>query len=169
MMADLCDDISKVDKIIYEYSNDYDVISFSRFSEGGEAILNKPKEKFTKAFFKHYLKIILPKVASFFLHTIGGLTIKDPTNSYKIYSTKILKRIQLKSKISFSVTLEIIMKAKAMGYKLYEVPTKWTDREFGKTNFPLLKSIKAYLPWFSILLINNRFFHYQIVFLRIYT
>ena len=45
-----------------------------------------------------------------------------------------------------------------MGYKLYEVPTKWTDREFGKTNFPLLKSIKAYLPWFSILLINNRIF-----------
>ena len=160
MMADLCDDISIVDNIMNEFAHKYDVISFSRFSDGGSAILNKPEQRFNRAFFKHYLKIFLPKIASFFLQNFGGLILKDPTNSFKLYSTQLLKKINLKSTISFSVTLEIVMKAKAMGYRLYEVPTIWTDREFGKTNFPLIRSLKSYLPWFLIILINNRLFSF---------
>lgn len=156
MMADLCDDLSEIETVIKKCSNNVEVISFSRFSAGGSAILNKPKARFNRVFFKHYLKIILPKLASFFLYSFGGLVINDPTNSYKLYSTKMLKNLDLKSKVSFSVTLEIVMKAKAMGYSFYEIPTKWTDREFGVTNFPLVKSLIAYLPWFSIILINNR-------------
>ena len=155
-MADLCDDLSEVEDVINKYANNFDVISFSRFVKGGNAVLKKPEKRFNKAYFKHYLKVILPRIASFFLYNFGGLTISDPTNSYKLYSTKMLKSMNLKSKVSFSVTLEIVMKAKAIGCSFYEIPTKWTDRQFGKTNFPLVKSLSSYLPWFSILLINNR-------------
>ena len=89
---------------------------------------------------------------------IGGLEITDPTNSYKLYSTEMLKSLNLRSRVSFSVTLEIVMKAKALGYRFHEIPTKWTDREFGKTNFPLVKSLVAYLPWFCIIFASNRLY-----------
>lgn len=158
MMADLCDDITDVDNILTKFSPCCEVISFSRFSEGGSAQLNKPRKKFNKVLIKHYLKIILPKLASLIMGVFGGLKITDPTNSYKIYSTQMLKSLNLKSRTSFSVTLEIIMKAKALGYRFNEVPTKWTDREFGKTNFPLVKSLIAYLPWFCIIFISNRIY-----------
>ena len=158
MMADLCDDISEIDKTITRFSPSFDIVSFSRFLTGGSVKLKKPKKRLNRIFFKHYLKLFLPKLASFFMGSFGGLEITDPTNSYKLYSTEMVKRLKLKSRTSFSVTLEIVMKAKALGFQFQEIPTTWTDREFGKTNFPLAKSLVAYLPWFCIILISNRLY-----------
>ena len=50
------------------------------------------------------------------------------------------------------------MKAYALGYQIKELPTTWTDRDFGESNFPLIKSLISYFPWLIIILLKNRIY-----------
>ena len=47
------------------------------------------------------------------------------------------------------------MKAYALNYQIKEIPTTWTDRDFGESNFPLMKSLICYFPWLKIILFKN--------------
>jgi dolichol-phosphate mannosyltransferase len=157
-MADLSDELTGVDDLIKYLKNDIGVISFSRFCTGGNIILNKPKSLFTNKRLKHRLKVIFPRIAGWLINLFSGLGTVDPTNSFKLYSTSMLQKLDLSSTISFSVTLEIVMKTFALGYKIKEVPTTWTDRNFGVSNFPLTKSLFSYFPWLLIMLFRNRLY-----------
>jgi len=142
-MADLCDDLSQVEELLQLVPKHAGIASPSRYSKGGKQQL------------KSSLKVWAPRTAGFLLKVVGGLPTYDPTNSYKLYSKKMLDELQLKSTISFSVTLEIVVKAHAKGYKIIEIPTVWRDRQHGKTNFKLGRSLVAYFPWFCYTLIHR--------------
>lgn len=146
-MADLCDDLTQVNRMVRLLGKKEGIVCPSRYMKGGRQELNAP------------IKVGLPKTAGFLLKLFSGIPTSDPTNSYKLYSKKMLNRMNLKSIISFSVTLEIIVKAHLLGAKIIEIPTVWRDRQHGKTNFKLWKSIVAYSPWFFLALIKNRFFN----------
>lgn len=146
-MADLCDDLTQVDSLVRLVPKKFDIACPSRYAKGGRQELNAP------------LKVGLPKTAGFLLKLLTGIPTSDPTNSYKLYSNRMLKKMHLKSTISFSVTLEIIVKAHILGGKLVEIPTVWRDRQHGKTNFKLGRSIVAYSPWFLLALCRNRLFN----------
>jgi hypothetical protein len=72
----------------------------------------------------------------------------------------------LRSTVSFSVTLEIVAKAHCLGYRIVEVPTVWRDRQHGKTNFKLGRSLVAYFPWLCVALLRGRFFRLPAAWLR---
>jgi dolichol-phosphate mannosyltransferase len=144
-MADLCDDLSQVEELLTLVPKHAGIGSPSRYSKGGKQQL-KPS-----------LKVWAPKTAGYLLKVVGGIPTHDPTNSYKLYSKKMLDNLELKSTISFSVTLEIVVKAHAQGYKIIEIPTVWRDRQHGKTNFKLGRSLVAYFPWFCYTLIHRVF------------
>ena len=91
------------------------------------------------------------------LSLLSGMPTKDPTNSFKIYNSKIFKNITLKSTISFSVTLEIVAKSFCLGFRILEIPTVWRDRTKGKSNFKVLESVPSYLKWFLLCLFRNLF------------
>lgn len=135
-MADLCDDLSQVKELLELVPKHADIACPSRYCPGGEQQL-KPS-----------LKVRAPRTAGFLLKVLTGIPTYDPTNSYKLYSKKILDKLTLQSTISFSVTLEIIVKAYAHGFRIIEIPTVWRDRQHGKTNFKLGRSLVAYFPWF---------------------
>lgn len=145
-MADLCDDLSQVDKMVKLLGKKEGIVCPSRYTKGGRQELNAP------------FKVGLPKAAGFLLRFFTGIPTNDPTNSYKLYSKKMLDKLNLKSTISFSVTLEIVVKAHLLHAKIIEIPTVWKDRQHGKTNFQLRKSIIAYTPWFLLALLRNRLF-----------
>ena len=142
-MADLCDDLSQVKQLLKLVPDSADIACPSRYSKGGEQRLNDR------------LKVWMPRLAGFLLNKLGGIPTCDSTNSYKLYSKSVLKKIALKSTISFSVTLEIMVKAHILGYKIVEIPTVWRDRQHGKTNFKLSQSLVAYLPWFCYALFHR--------------
>ncbi|MBC8226050.1 MAG: glycosyltransferase [Gammaproteobacteria bacterium] len=142
MMADLCDDISQVESFIKLIPHEADIVCPSRYCEGGSQELSESPKKW------------LPKFAGIIMHHIAGLPY-DSTNSYKLYSKKVLDELELISTSSFSVTLEIVVKAKALGYSLVEIPTTWKDRQFGKSKFKLITSIITYLPWFIFAISNG--------------
>lgn len=144
-MADLCDDLSQVEELLTLVTKNVGIVSPSRYSRGGQQQL-KPS-----------LKVWAPRTAGLLLKILGGIPTYDPTNSYKLYSKKMLDKLNLKSTISFSVTLEIVVKAHAKGYKIVEIPTIWRDRQHGKTNFKLGRSLVAYFPWFCYAIIHRVF------------
>lgn len=161
-MADLCDQFEQSISLIENKANPAaDIYSFSRFMTKSEIKITDVTFKLNKTYLKHLLKIILPKIASFILQKIGGLPITDPTNSFKIYKSELINSLNLKSVISFSVTFEVVMKAFLLDKKMFEISTKWEDRKFGVSNFPLISSIKAYLPWFFLMRFKNNLFSFS--------
>lgn len=147
IMADLCDDLTQVDTLVELVPRKYDIACPSRYTKGGKQELDSP------------FKVGFPKVAGLFLRILTGIKTSDPTNSYKLYSKRVLERMHLKSTISFSVTLEIIAKTHILNGKIFEIPTVWKDRQHGKTNFKLGQSIIAYFPWFLFAISKNRLFN----------
>ena len=141
-MADLCDDVSQVNELLRLMSSGADIVCPSRYMRGGRQQL------------KAGVKVWAPRSAGYLLKILAGIPTYDPTNSFKLYSKKLLNRLNLKSTISFSVTLEIVVKAHALGYKIVEIPTVWRDRQRGKTNFKLGRSLVAYFPWFIYALLH---------------
>ena len=142
-MADLCDDLSQVGQLLKIVPYEADIVCPSRYMKGGQQQL------------KASLKVWIPRAAGVLLKVLAGISTYDSTNSYKLYSKKMLDSLNLKSTISFSVTLEIVVKAHALGYKIVEIPTVWRDRQHGKTNFKLGQALVAYLPWFSYALLHR--------------
>jgi len=157
-MADLSDEIVGIDKLIVKIPNKFGIISFSRFCRGGKINLNRPNQFYSRKRIKHSLKVLFPRIAGKVIKFFTGIGTNDPTNSYKLYSAAMLKRLDLKSTVSFSVTLEIVMKSYALGYETKEIPTTWSDRNFGESNFPLIKSLISYFPWLKIIILKNRLY-----------
>ncbi len=144
-MADLCDDLSQVNTLFkLATERGVDVVCPSRYTKGGRQEL------------KAGLKVLFPRSAGFLLKIFAGIPTYDPTNSFKLYSKNALNNLHLESTVSFSVTLEIVVKAYCLGYNIVEVPTVWRDRQHGKTNFKLGQSLVAYFPWFLYAFLQRR-------------
>ena len=146
IMADLCDDLTQVPQMLSLIRTSADIVCPSRYCRGGDQILTETA----------YLKALIPRVASFFIKFLTGIPTSDSTNSFKLYSNKMLQDFKLTSTVSFSVTLEIVVKAHCLGYRLIEIPTVWRDRQHGKSNFNLGRSIIVYLPWFLLSFLRGR-------------
>lgn len=146
MMADLCDDVRQIPELMRQVPEHVDVACPSRYCRDGEQQLDAT------------FKIWFPRAAGFLLHGIAGIPTLDPTNSYKMYSKAMLDGMALQSTVSFSVTLEIVVKAHCLGYKIAELPTTWKDRSAGESKFNLWRSVAMYTPWFLLALCRNRLF-----------
>jgi len=143
-MADLCDDFTQIPQLL-ELAGNAQIVCPSRYCPGGQQELGG-------------LKVWAPRTAGFLLKFLTGIATYDPTNSFKLYSIRLLQEIRLKSTVSFSVTLEIVAKAHVLGYTIAEVPTTWRVRKDGQTNFKLWRSLVVYMPWFGVALLRGRFF-----------
>ena len=121
-------------KLYNERSND--VVIASRYITGG-----KTDNTFIAEF--------LSKILNIFYNMVLNLNLKDVSNSFKLYDSRKLKRLNLNSN-HFDIIEEIIFKLKIYNakIKIKEIPYHFKQRKFGKTkrNFII---IIAYL--FSIL------------------
>ncbi|HHT9113653.1 MAG: glycosyltransferase [Planctomycetes bacterium] len=156
VMADLCDDLTQIEYLLSLMPAQADIVCPSRYCKGG-------KQELTPS-----LKAWMPRMAGFLLKWLAGISTYDPTNSFKLYSAKVLHDMVLTSTISFSVTLEIVAKAHCLGYRILEVPTVWRDRQSGNSKFKLYRSIFAYLPWFCVALLKGRIIRVPASWLRIW-
>jgi dolichol-phosphate mannosyltransferase len=135
-MADCSDDHRCVDAMYQLYQQGCHVVSASRYAPGG-AQHGGPK-----------LKGMMSRVAGMSLNLLGGIPTRDPTNNFKLYSKLLLEQVEIQSEGGFEVALELTVKAHAAGLKIAELPTVWTDRVAGQSNFKLLKWLPRYLKWY---------------------
>lgn len=148
-MGDHCDDFTQISALLDMVPSDADIACPSRYCVGGHQSL------------KWSVKKIVPRLVGLLLRTCAGIPTVDPTNSYKMYSSAVLRRFRLISTVSFSVTLEIVVRAFCAGYRIREIPTTWQDRKQGKSKFMFGRSLVAYLPWFAMALVFGRVLRFQ--------
>lgn len=60
----------------------------------------------------------------------------------------MLEAIPIESTGGFEIGMEITVKAYVAGYRITELPSEWTDREEGESNFHMWKWLPHYLHWY---------------------
>ena len=136
-MADLCDPPEVINVMVEAAERcRADIVCASRYMKGGKQY-GGPK-----------LKGFLSRTAGLLLCWITRLPTHDPTNSFKLYRKSFLETVTIESTGGFELGIELVVKARAMGRTIVEVPTVWRDRVAGKSNFKLWKWLPNYLHWF---------------------
>lgn len=136
MMADLSDDVSRVEEMIHLAEEGSAVVCASRYMKGGQQV-GGPK-----------LKKFLSRTAGLTLCWLAGLPTHDPTNSFKAFRKDFLDDTKIESTAGFCLGLELTVKAHFAGRKVSEVPSVWLDRTAGQSRFRLWKWLPHYLQWY---------------------
>jgi len=103
-----------------------DVVQGSRYIEGGEIV----GWGFTRSLISH--------TANFIVRTLYKTGLHDHTNNFRIYSRASVERIVRYSTMSsYEWVIEALLITIACGYSVVEVPTKFINREKGKSKLSL--------------------------------
>ena len=129
-----------------KFEEGYHVVCPSRFIKGGKMIGNP------------LLKGFLTRLTSFFLFYFTTFPIKDPTNSFRLFSTELINKIKIESNKGFTLSLELTAKAHRLGYKITEIPATWIERDKGKSRFKLISFILPYTKWLFFIIKTSIFY-----------
>lgn len=136
-MADLCDPPAVMNAMVAKAEEeDADVVCASRYMKGGRQIGGP------------LLKRTMSRCAGLSLRHLAGVPTCDSTNNFKLYRKSFIDRITIESTGGFELGIEMVVKAYTNGFKVREVPTLWTDRVAGQSNFKLMKWLPLYLKWY---------------------
>jgi len=127
-----------IDTMINKMKKGSDIVVASRFIKGG-IMKGAP-------FPKNYLVLI----SSYLLNKFTNISVHDSTNGFRLFSRKILNKIEIKSKVGFTYSIELLVKATYLNYKISEIPCKWFERKKGKSSFKVFKWFFPYLKYFII-------------------
>jgi glycosyltransferase involved in cell wall biosynthesis len=135
-MADLSDDYTVVDEMFKKLNEGYDIVCGSRYMKGGRQIGGPWFKKF------------LSRMAGLSLHCLIAIPTHDITNSFKMYTKKVIDGMVIESNGGFELGMEIVVKAFIKGCRITEVPTVWRDRSAGGSRFRLCRWLPSYLHWY---------------------
>jgi dolichol-phosphate mannosyltransferase len=114
----------------------HDIVCASRFMPGGN-MQHCP-----------WLKAALVRTAAFLLHRAARLPTHDPTSGFRLFSRRVIERIAVESDEGFCYSIELLVKAHRLGWRIGEIPAVWFERQYGASRFKVLKWLPAYLRWF---------------------
>ena len=135
-MADGCDDPRQIDELTRLVDRGVAVAAASRYMPGGQQVGGP------------LLKGMLSRLAGRSLRILTHIGTRDPTNSFKAYSTEFVHAVGIDSRGGFEIGIELTAKAKRLRMPVAEVPTIWLDRQAGMSNFKVAKWIPGYLRWY---------------------
>jgi len=136
-MADLSDPPNVINEMVKKADEEQaDIVCASRYMIGGKQIGGP------------LIKGFMSRCAGISLKYLAGVDTHDATNSFKLYRTSFLKNQTIESNGGFELGLELVVKAHNQGKKICEVPTVWTDRISGKSNFKIIEWLPNYLKWY---------------------
>jgi len=135
-MADGCDDPRQIDELARLVDRGVAVAAASRYMPGGQQVGGP------------VLKGMLSKLAGRSLRVFTHIGTRDPTNSFKAYSTEFVHAVGIDSRGGFEIGIELTAKAKRLRMPVAEIPTIWLDRQAGMSNFKVAKWIPGYLRWY---------------------
>lgn len=133
MDADGSHNPQDIEKFYNEIQKSYDLVIGSRYIEGG---------------YTHngFILKLMSQTVNVIYRIAFNLHIKDVSNSYRLYCSKMLEALQLECD-NFDIVEEIIIKLRIMKkkFKAKEVPIYFDQRLYGKTKRELFKFIFSYL------------------------
>lgn len=140
-MGDLADDTKTYTDIIREIETGYDMVFGSRYMPGG----SRGNLDALKAFLSSW--------GTRLARLLFGVPVHDITNAFRGFRKDVFQKITLSS-AGFSISPEFAIKAHLAGFRLGEVPTVYTNRTEGMSNFKIYKMTKSYLSLFFHLFVN---------------
>ena len=135
-MADLSDSLDIVDEMYHLINDGFELVCGSRYMKGGKQ-LGGP-----------LLKGLFSRLAGISLHILTRIPTHDVTNSFKMYSRKVIDKFQVESTGGFELGMELTVKAYSNGMRITELPSTWHDRTGGQSRFRLWRWLPRYLYWY---------------------
>jgi len=125
----------RIDAMMARLRGGCDVVCASRFMPGGK-VLGLP-----------WPKAMLARSSSFLLYRAGGLPTHDVSNGLRLFSRRVVKRIPIESKQGHAYSMELLVKAHRLGWRIDEIPADWVMRPWQKSRFRILAWMPSYLHW----------------------
>jgi glycosyltransferase involved in cell wall biosynthesis len=126
----------KLDAMVARARAGCDIVCASRFMRGGSMVGCPP------------LKAALVRAGNFTLRHLARLPTTDASNGFRLFSRRAIERIQIESREGFCYSIELLVKAHRLGWKVADVPVDWFERQHGQSRFQVLKWLPAYLRWY---------------------
>lgn len=136
MPADLADNPKTINLMYGKINRGYDIVCATRYARGGRKIGGG------------ILKTTLSRAAGLLTPLLLGIPTTDIANGFKMYKRQVLEKIKIESTGGWEFSMEVVIKAHNMNFKVCDVPTVWHDRVSGKSKFKLLKWLPKYLRWY---------------------
>jgi dolichol-phosphate mannosyltransferase len=126
-----------LDRMVALARDGCDIVCASRFIPGG-AMVGCP-----------WLKAALVRSANFTLRHLARLPSTDASNGFRLFSRRVIDRIAVESDQGFCYSIELLVKAHRLGWRIGEVPVRWFERRHGESRFRVLRWLPAYLRWYG--------------------
>ncbi|MBW4604819.1 MAG: glycosyltransferase [Calothrix sp. FI2-JRJ7] len=133
VMADSSDAPEDIVSYYYKLQSGYDCIFGSRFIKGGK-VIDYPT-----------YKLIINRLANFFIQILFGLELNDTTNAFKIYRREVIQGTFPLISHHFNLTVELPLKAIVRGYSYATIPIVWRNRTTGVSKLKLKEMGSRYL------------------------
>ena len=133
MMADESDDCRDVVRYWRLLNEGYDCVFGSRFLRGG-GVIDYPR-----------VKLLLNRLANFFIRLLFGIRLNDTTNAFKAYRRTVIEGCRPLISPHFNLTVELPLKAIVRGYTWRVVPITWRNRRTGEAKLKIKEMGSRYL------------------------
>jgi dolichol-phosphate mannosyltransferase len=133
VMADLSDSPQDIFEYYERMKKGAECVFGSRFVKGSE-VINYP-----------WLKLLINRLANWFIRALFGIHHNDITNAFKAYRREVIEGISPIISPHFNLTVELPLKAIVRGYSYETVPVSWTNRMTGVSKLKLKEMGSRYL------------------------
>lgn len=133
MMADESDDCRDVVRYWEQLNQGWDCVFGSRFVKGG-GVIDYPR-----------MKLLINRLANFFLKTMFAIRLNDTTNAFKAYRRSVVEGCRPLISPHFNLTVELPLKAIVRGYSWTVIPITWRNRRTGEAKLKLREMGSRYL------------------------
>lgn len=125
MMADESDDCRDVVRYWQELNKGWDCVFGSRFVKGG-GVIDYPR-----------IKLLVNRIANFFVKTVFRIGLNDTTNAFKAYRREVIEGCRPILSPHFNLTVELPLKAIVRGFSWTVVPITWRNRRTGEAKLKI--------------------------------
>jgi len=133
VMGDGSDSPEDVVRCFRKLEEGYECVFGSRFIKGSR-IIDYPKHK-----------LLINRLANFFVRTLFTFGYNDTTNAFKCYRREVVEGAQPLISKHFNLTVELPLKAIVRGYSYAVVPISWTNRKTGTSKLKIQEMGSRYL------------------------
>jgi dolichol-phosphate mannosyltransferase len=133
VMADSSDSPEDVVKCYRQLLEGPDCVFGSRFIRGSK-VHDYPLHK-----------LVLNRLANWFIKALFGVPFNDFTNAFKLYRREVIEGMQPLISPHFNLTVEMPLKAIVRGYSFAVVPISWSNRKTGVSKLKIKEMGSRYL------------------------
>jgi dolichol-phosphate mannosyltransferase len=133
MMADASDSPEDLVKYYRVIEEGFDCAFGSRFIRGSR-VIDYPTHK-----------LLMNRLANFFIRIVFGLRFNDVTNAFKCYRREAIEGMMPLISPHFNLTVEMPLKAIIRGYSFKVIPISWTNRKEGVSKLKIKEMGSRYL------------------------